>query len=46
MKKLTALSSLVVIAAFIFFTNTTQADFVAGKDYVVLDKAVKTDTGR
>ncbi len=45
MKKLTALSSLVVIAAFIFFTNTTQADFVAGKDYVVLDKAVKTDTG-
>ena len=44
MKKLTALSSLVVIAAFIFFTNTTQADFVAGKDYVVLDKAVKTDT--
>ena len=45
MKKLTALSSLVVIAVFVFFTNTTQADFVAGKDYVVLDKAVKTDTG-
>ena len=44
MKKLTALTSLVVIAAFIFFTNTTHADFVAGKDYVVLDKAVKTDT--
>jgi len=45
MKKITALSSLAVIAALVFFTNTTQAGFVAGKDYVVLDKSVKTETG-
>ena len=44
MKKLTALSSLIVLSAFVFFTNTTQAEFVAGKNYIVLDKAVETET--
>ena len=45
MKKLTALSSLIVLSAFVFFANTTQAEFVAGKNYIVLDKAVETETG-
>ena len=45
MKKLTALSTIIVISAFVFFTNTTQAEYVAGKDYVILDKSVKTETG-
>ena len=45
MKKLTAISTLSVISAFVFFTNTTQAEYVAGKDYVILDKSVKTETG-
>ncbi len=45
MKKLTALSSIIVLSAFVFFTNTTQAEFVAGKNYIVLDKAVETETG-
>ena len=45
MKKLTAISTLIVITAFVFFTNTTQAEYVAGEDYVILDKSVKTETG-
>ena len=45
MKKLTAISTLIVISAFVFFTNTTQAEYVAGEDYVILDKSVKTETG-
>jgi len=45
MKKLTVLSTLIVISVFVFFTNTTQAEYVAGKDYVILDKSVKTETG-
>ena len=40
MKKITALTSLIVLSVFVFFTNTTQAEFVAGKNYVVLDKPV------
>ena len=45
MKKITALSSLIILSVFVFFTNTTQAEFVAGKNYIVLDKAIKTETG-
>ena len=45
MKKLTVLSTLIVISVFVFFTNTTQAEYVAGEDYVILDKSVKTETG-
>jgi len=45
MKKLTAISTLIVISVLVFFTNTTQAEYVAGEDYVVLDKSVKTETG-
>ena len=45
MKKITALTSLIVLSVFVFFTNTTQAEFVAGKNYVVLDKPVETQTG-
>ena len=45
MKKLTILSTLIVISVFVFFTNTTQAEYVAGEDYVILDKSVKTETG-
>ena len=45
MKKITALSSLIILSIFIFFTNTTQAEFVAGKNYVVMDKPVETATG-
>ncbi len=45
MKKITALTSLIVLSVFVFFTNTTQAEFVAGKNYVVLDKPVDTQTG-
>ena len=45
MKKLTAISTLIVITALVFFTNTTQAEYVAGEDYVILDKSVKTETG-
>ena len=37
MKKITALSSLIILSAFVFFTNTTQAEFVAGKNYTVID---------
>ena len=39
MKKLTAITTLIVISAFVFFTNTTQAEYVAGEDYVILDKS-------
>ena len=45
MKKITALSSLIILSAFVFFTNTTQAEFVAGKNYTVIDKPVETSTG-
>ena len=45
MKKITALTSAVAIAIFVFFTNTSQAEFVAGKNYMVLDKPVETETG-
>ena len=45
MKKITALSSLIILSVFVFFTNTTQAEFVAGKNYIVLDKAIETETG-
>ena len=45
MKKITALSSLIILSAFVFFTNTTQAEFVAGKNYTVIDKPVETATG-
>ena len=45
MKKITVLSSLMILSAFVFFTNTTQAEFVAGKNYVVIDKPVETATG-
>ena len=38
MKKITALSSLIILSVFVFFTNTTQAEFVAGKNYIVLDR--------
>jgi len=44
-KKLTALSTLIIISAFIFFPNPTQAENVAGDDYVILAKSVKTETG-
>ena len=45
MKKITGLSSLIILSVFVFFTNTTQAEFVAGKNYIVLDKAIETETG-
>lgn len=45
MKKITALTSLIILSAFVFFTNTTQAEFVAGKNYTVIDKPVETSTG-
>ncbi len=45
MKKITALSSVFALAIFVFFTNTSQAEFVAGKNYLVLDKPVETETG-
>ena len=45
MKKLTVLSTLIIISALVFLTNTTQAEYVAGDDYVILDKFVKTETG-
>ena len=45
MKKITALSSLIILSAFVFFTNTTQAEFVAGKNFTVIDKPVETSTG-
>ena len=45
MKKITALSTLIILSVFVFFTNTTQAEFVAGKNYIVLDKAIETETG-
>lgn len=45
MKKITALTSVIALAIFVFFANTSQAEFVAGKNYLVLDKPVETDTG-
>ena len=45
MKKITALSSVIALAIFVFFANTSQAEFVAGKNYLVLDKPVETETG-
>ena len=45
MKKITALTSVIALAIFVFFTNASQADFVAGKNYIVLDKSVETETG-
>ena len=45
MKKITAITSVVALAIFVFFTNTSQAEFVAGKNYIVLDKPVETQTG-
>ena len=45
MKKITALTSVIALAIFVFFANTSQAEFVAGKNYLVLDKPVETETG-
>ena len=45
MKKITALTSIIALAIFVFFANTSQAEFVAGKNYLVLDKPVETETG-
>ena len=45
MKKITALTSVIALALFVFFANTSQAEFVAGKNYLVLDKPVETETG-
>ena len=45
MKKITALTSVSALAIFVFFANTSQAEFVAGKNYLVLDKPVETETG-
>jgi len=45
MKKITALTSVIALAIFVFFDNTSQAEFVAGKNYLVLDKPVETETG-
>ena len=45
MKKITALTSVIALAIFVFFANTSQAEFVAGKNYIVLDKPVETETG-
>ena len=45
MKKITALTSVIALAIFVFFANTSQAEFVAGKNYLVLDKPVETDSG-
>ena len=44
MKKITALTSVIALAIFVFFANTSQAEFVAGKNYLVLDKPVETET--
>jgi hypothetical protein len=43
MKKIISFSSLAILSAFVFFTNTTQAEFVAGKNYIVLDKTIETE---
>ena len=45
MKKITALTSVIALAIFVFFANTSQAEFVAGKNYLVLDKPVEIETG-
>ena len=45
MKKITALTSVITLALIVFFTNTSQAEFVAGKNYIVLDKPVEIETG-
>ena len=45
MKRITALTSVIALAIFVFFANTSQAEFVAGKNYLVLDKPVETETG-
>ena len=45
MKKITALTSVIALAIFVFFANTSQAEFVAGKNYLVLDKPVEPETG-
>ena len=45
MKKITALTSVIAISIFVFFTNTSQAEFVAGKNFIVIDKPVETETG-
>ena len=45
MKKITALTSVIALAIFVFFANTSQAEFVAGKNYLILDKPVETETG-
>ena len=45
MKKITALTSVIAIAIFVFFTSTSQAEFVAGKNFIVIDKPVVTETG-
>jgi thiol:disulfide interchange protein DsbA len=45
MKKITALTSVIALAIFVFFANTSHAEFVAGKNYLVLDKPVETETG-
>ena len=45
MKKITALTSVIAILIIVFFTNTSQAEFVAGKNFIVIDKPVETETG-
>ena len=45
MKKITALTSVIAISIFVFFTSTSQAEFVAGKNFIVIEKPVETETG-